>query len=190
MFFTQIEKAPVSFPKNKVTYDATSGVMNINVTTKFTQNLTGDYKVVIAIVEDSVKGTTTAYNQSNAYAGGTNGVMGGYEKLTNPVPAKMAIYMHVARALIGTYAGDGNALPDNLVANTDYPFDATYTIPTTWKAKNLKVVGMVVLAKQEKLIMQLNWILLISQVVLLLFQSILLLVEFIQIQVMICQMLN
>lgn len=144
MFFTQIEKAPVSFPKNKVTYDATSGVMNINVTTKFTQNLTGDYKVVIAIVEDSVKGTTTAYNQSNAYAGGTNGVMGGYEKLTNPVPAAKMVYMHVARALIGTYAGDGNALPDNLVANIDYPFDATYTIPATWKAKNLKVVSMIV----------------------------------------------
>lgn len=144
MFFSQIVKAPLSLPKNIVNYDPTANKLNIGVSTKFLQNLTGDYKVVITVVEDSVKGTTSAYNQSNAYAGGTNGVMGGFEKLTNPVPAAKMVYMHVARAVIGTYNGSSDALPNDLVANTEYNYSASIDIPTTWKAKNLKVISMII----------------------------------------------
>ncbi len=143
MFFAQIEKAPLSNPKNKVSLDAATGKMDIEVTTRFSQNLTGDYKVVVVIVEDSIKSTTSAYNQSNAYAGGASGVMGGYEKLANPVSYTKMVYMHVARALIGTYKGQDGSLPSAITADTDYKYKTSFAIPATWKLKNLKVISMV-----------------------------------------------
>lgn len=144
MFFAQIEKAPLSTPKAKVSFDAASGKMDIGVTTRFSQKLTGDYKVVVVILEDSIKGTTSVYNQSNAYAGGASGVMGGYEKLSNPVSYTKMVYMHVARALIGTYKGQDGSLPSTLEANTDYNYNTNYTVPAAWKVKNLKLVAMVI----------------------------------------------
>ena len=53
----------------------------------------------------------SGYNQSNAYAGGGNGVMGGFETLPSSVPAAQMVYDHVARVIAPSFTGYANSFP-------------------------------------------------------------------------------
>jgi hypothetical protein len=142
VFFDQIvELTPVILDLG-ASYDANTRLLNVEVKADFIEAVTGDYRFNLVVVEDGVKGTTSAYNQSNAYAGGGNGVMGGYEILPNPVPAARMVYNHVARAIMDGYAGTPGYLPDDIPVNTSYLKAYTYTIPATFNFNNLKLVAI------------------------------------------------
>ncbi|MEC3876701.1 T9SS-dependent choice-of-anchor J family protein [Chryseobacterium salviniae] len=99
-----------------------------------------NFRLAAVLVEDGVTGTTTGYRQSNYYAGGGSGVMGGFESLPNPVPASQMQYDHVGRMLLGGYAGQAGSVPsiitDGQVVN--YTFNAV--IPSTYNTSKLKAV--------------------------------------------------
>ncbi len=143
-FFDNIAIAPKATMKNVVTYNKTTNKMDIDVRTTFKENLSGDYKLVVVITEDSIKGTTAAYNQSNAYANNAAGVMGGFEKLPNPVSYTKMWYRHVARQLLTEWGGDAGSLPSNIVANTENSYKVSADIPTTYRIPYLKVISFVV----------------------------------------------
>lgn len=92
------------------------------------------------ITEDSVTGTTSGYDQINAYAGGGQGSMGGYENLPNPVPAALMVYDFVARALIGGFNGIENSIPDNLEANEEFTAEFSYQVPVGFDVEHMKAV--------------------------------------------------
>ncbi|MBK9720663.1 MAG: Omp28-related outer membrane protein [Saprospiraceae bacterium] len=123
-------------------YDATTKELTVEVKADFVEAVTGDHRFNLVIVEDGVKGTTSAYNQSNAYAGGTNGVMGGYEILPNPVPAARMTYNHVGRAIVDGWSGEQGFLPDDIPANTSYIKSYTYLIPTGYNPAKMRLVGL------------------------------------------------
>jgi len=108
----------------------------------FSEAVSGDHRFNLVVVEDGVKGTASGYNQSNAYAGGANGVMGGYELLPNPVPAARMVYNHVGRAIMDGWAGVAGYLPSDIPANTTYIKAYEYTIPATSVLGNIKLVAM------------------------------------------------
>jgi thiol-disulfide isomerase/thioredoxin len=117
----------------------------IDVSTTFrTVFSNANYRLGVVIIEDNVTGTGSGYNQANAYAGGGNGVMGGFESLPNPVPAANMVYDHVGRALLGGYTGQANSIPttitDGLVAN--YSF--SYTIPSSSNSANMSAVALLI----------------------------------------------
>src|SRR5690606_10342123 len=91
-FLNNIVIAPDAYMTNGASYNSGTGEWSISVTTEFVNTLTGNYKVAVVVTEDHVTGTGSGWSQSNAYAGGSNGVMGGYELLPNPVPAATMIY--------------------------------------------------------------------------------------------------
>lgn len=62
-------------------YTLASKELLVSTEIEFLEDATGDFNINLVLTEDGVKGTTSAYNQSNAYAGGTNGIMGGFELL-------------------------------------------------------------------------------------------------------------
>jgi hypothetical protein len=141
-FFERIVEAAQAKVEPKVTFETKSREMKIDFKVTFNADVKkGDYKFVAVVLEDSIKGTTTAYNQSNAYAGGASGVMGGYEKLANPVLAAKMFYNHTARKVLTNVAGD--ALKSNPkegdVSNLSYSF----VIPATSREKHVEVVGFV-----------------------------------------------
>jgi hypothetical protein len=127
---------------NGATYDAATGELQISVTTTFTQATAGDYTLSAAVIENNVKGTTTAYNQANAYAGGTNGVMGGFEALANPVPYTKMTYNEVARGLLSDYYGVPGSIPTSIPANGTYTANFTYTVTSANKYANMEIVGI------------------------------------------------
>lgn len=142
IFYDQIiELTPVRLDVGAA-YDPNTSLLKIEAKAEFTEDLNGDYRFNLVVVEDDVRGTSSGYNQSNAYAGGGSGVMGGYELLPNPVPASRMVYNHVGRAILDTYYGVAGYLPNDILANSTYIKSYDYTVPATFKFGNLKLVAM------------------------------------------------
>jgi hypothetical protein len=143
-FITSVVNAPVVTLKNGATYDPATRRLKVSVSNTTVSAMTGNYSVACVLTEDSIKGTGAGYNQANAYAGGGNGVMGGYEILPNPVPAARMVYDHVARIIVPSFGGYQNAFG----ASTDSGITTTYTytfdLPTAWKVEKLNIIGMVI----------------------------------------------
>ncbi|MBP6455316.1 MAG: Omp28-related outer membrane protein [Chitinophagaceae bacterium] len=142
-FLERIIIAPVAKLKNGATYNSSTGELNVSVTTDFLSTATGNYKLACVIVEDSVKGTTSGYNQSNAYAGGGNGPMGGYETKPNPVPASQMQYDHVARAIAPNFNGISNAFPNPATTGTSVTHNFGFNI-SNWKKEKMHIVGLLI----------------------------------------------
>ena len=123
--------------------------LKIDITAEFTQSLSGNYRFNAAVVEDEVTGTTSDYNQSNAYAGNDEGPMGGYEFLPSPVPAADMVYDHVARAILGGFNGTQGSLPATIDSGSVHNWSYNYIIPSDVDKEKLKVVSMIVVPNNE-----------------------------------------
>lgn len=110
----------------------------------YTSLSSADFNVAVVIVEDGVRGTTSGYNQANAYAGGQSGPMGGYENLPNPVPASMMVYNEVARAIPYGFRGKSGIIPATINEGDTFSFSVDYTSPTSENIDNLHSVAFVI----------------------------------------------
>jgi len=105
--------------------------ITINVTATFnTVFSAANFRLGAIIVEDDVTGTTSDYDQANVYSGGSYGPMGGYENLSDPVPASQMVYNHVGRALIGGYNGQANSVPATITDGQTVNYTFNYTVPS------------------------------------------------------------
>jgi hypothetical protein len=127
---------------NGATWNATTRQLDVSVTYTFTAAATTAWKVGLVITEDSVTGTTSQWAQSNAYAGGNNGVMGGFELLPNPVPASMMNYNHVAREITPSFAGLNNAFSAAPAIGDVRTFNFSYILPAGWDASQIHLIGL------------------------------------------------
>lgn len=108
--------------------------------TFFTDIDAADYSVVVAVLEDEVKGTGSGYAQVNAYANGVNGPMGGFENLPSPVPASQMVYQEVARALPFGFTGRATVIPAVVKDGDSFLFSANYTVPASFVIGNIRSV--------------------------------------------------
>jgi hypothetical protein len=141
-FINRIQIAPKGVMDIAAKYDAATKMMSVSVETTIESAISGDYRIACVIVEDDVTGTTSGYNQSNAYAGGGSGVMGGYEKLPNPVPAAQMVYDHVGRAIAPTFSGLPNAFGASASAGQKFIHNFTFDIDPSWDLTQMHVVSM------------------------------------------------
>lgn len=128
----------VSGTGNNITIDASATFRTV-----FTSADT-KYRLAVVMVEDNVKGTTSGYNQTNYYAGGGSGAMGGFESLPDPVPAAQMTYNHVGRALLGGYNGQASSIPATIADGQTATYQFTYTIPATSVRGNMHAVIMLI----------------------------------------------
>lgn len=143
-FFTRLQTAPKGVLTNGATWDPTTRLLNVSVSTEMLQATTGSYKVACVLTEDGVTGTGSGYNQSNAYAGGNNGVMGGFESLPSPVPAAQMVYDHVARAIAPSFTGQTGVVAATTNIGDNYTANFTFTLPSTWDETQMHIVGMLI----------------------------------------------
>jgi hypothetical protein len=142
-FLERIQIAPKAFIANGANWDAATRTLNVSATANFQETVTGNYKVAVVLTEDAVTGTESGYAQANAYAGGTNGAMGGYEDLPSPVPANQMVYDHVARAISPSFAGLPNAYMGVMNAGDVTTHNFTFVLPSEWDETNMHIVAMV-----------------------------------------------
>ena len=103
-----------------------------------------DFRLGVIMVEDDVTGTSSGYNQTNYYAGGSNGAMGGYESLPDPVPAAQMVYDHVGRALLGGYDGQAGSVPTTLSNGQVVSYTFNYTVPGTSDIANMHPIAVLI----------------------------------------------
>lgn len=116
--------------------------LDVSISLNFPNAMSGTgYKIVCVLTEDSVTGTGGSWSQSNAYAGGGSGVMGGFESLPNPVPYTMMHYDHVARAISPSFTGYAG-FPANITAGQTVTFNFQFTVPANWNTSRMHIVGM------------------------------------------------
>jgi hypothetical protein len=143
-FLDNILIAPSAFITNGANWDAATRVLDVSVSANFQTAADNNYKLAIVLSEDEVTGTGSTYGQSNAYAGGSAGVMGGYELLSNPVPASQMVYNHVARAIAPSFGGTNIAFPATINSGETYTINASFTLPSTWDETQMHIVSMLV----------------------------------------------
>ena len=143
-FYSRLQTAPKAFIQNGATWDPATRMLYVSVTADFQAAANNNYKIACVLTEDDVTGTTSGYNQSNAYAGGSNGVMGGFESLPNPVPAASMVYNHVARAIQPSFEGFANSFPATVNAGESYTVNFLFILPSSWDENNIHIIGMLI----------------------------------------------
>ena len=143
-FLTRIQIAPKAFITNGATWDAISRTLNVSVKADFQSVADNNYKLACVLTEDAVTGTGSGYNQSNSYAGGGNGVMGGFESLGNPVPAAQMVYDHVARAIAPSFNGYTNSFPATVNSGEQHTINFSFVLPTSWDENQIHIVGLLI----------------------------------------------
>ncbi len=129
--FNFITETPVATLSSDVEFfdDGTFRTVTATVNATFKEDVSGDYRLLAVVSEDFVTGTGNGYNQQNAYAGGANGPMGGFENLPATIPASDMIYNHVSRAILGGFTGQEGSLPGTMSAGETYSYTFTYVVP-------------------------------------------------------------
>lgn len=112
------------------------------LTTFFAEEQNVNYKVSFVLIENGIKG----YKQSNYYAGGKHGKMGGFEDL----PGSVAIDMdHVARMNYSFYGVDGS-IPTSVKADETVEYAAQLDVPKNIQnADNLYLIALLINSKGE-----------------------------------------
>lgn len=137
------EFCPASFSLSGIFTDATKKSIKLSTSTIFNANYNGtaNFRIAYVVTENNVKGTATGYNQSNYYAGGSYGTMGGFEALSNPVPAAQMTYQDVARQIYSSFTGITGSVPATINLNQELKYEYTITLPTT--INNLSEVDII-----------------------------------------------
>jgi hypothetical protein len=142
-FLNRLQTPPVGVLTNTAVWEPSTRTLTVNVKTDFMLAANNNYKLACVLTEDGVTGTTAGYAQANAYAGGANGVMGGYELLPSTVPAAQMVYDHVARIISPSF--DGAAVFPSVVNPNDSHTEVfTFILPETWNVSNMHIVSMLI----------------------------------------------
>lgn len=143
-FIPQVQVPASAFLKVGADWDAGTRKLKVSVSYNFQTEITGNWKAALAIVENGVKGTGSGWAQKNYYAGGSEGPMGGYEALPNPVPAAQMVYDDVARLILPSFAGQPNSFPSPSATGSTHTLNFEVDVPAAWNPDNLHLVGMLI----------------------------------------------
>lgn len=127
-----------------VDWDAATRRVDVTSSVQFLEEMNGDFRIAVAYTEEGVTGTASGYAQVNAYSGGAQGPMGGYENLPSPVPANLMVYNHVARQIVGGFTGAANSVPASNPAGSVMSYQSSYTVPAAFNINNMHAVTMVI----------------------------------------------
>jgi hypothetical protein len=130
-YYKQIINAftPASLSLNAVFLDETK--KNIALTSKIVFNTkydgNADFRIAFVVIENDV----TGFTQNNAFSGGEYGIMGGFEKLPDPVPANQMIFQNVARGIFDSFNGISGSIPSSVNINEEIRYAYTLKLPVS-----------------------------------------------------------
>lgn len=115
--------------------------IDVGVTVKPATDLSGDFRLLLVVTEDDVKGTGPGWDQANGYAGGVMGVMGKYQTKPDPVPYQDVQYNYVARAILPAPDG-GKTFATELKYNGSYYQNFRFRMEEHWDKNKLRAIVM------------------------------------------------
>lgn len=121
-----------------VNFNAGSRSLQVEVEARFFANHTGEKRFNLIVIEDSVTGSGTGYDQVNAY---NNQAGSKWYKKGNPI--KNFYHRHVVRKLIGGAWGVDNSLPNTVQAGDVKTYTFSTKLDNTWKPEKMYLVATV-----------------------------------------------
>jgi len=127
-----------------VTYNSITRIVNATVTTDFVAIISGDMRINLWIVEDSVVGSGYGYDQhtydynnseSPFYHVGVEG--------TNADSIPGYVHRHVLRGAASPAWGTAGVIPSSVSNGQNFSTDYTYTIPSAWDENQITLVAFV-----------------------------------------------
>jgi hypothetical protein len=135
---------PVIVDIQNINYNSSTRLLSYTLVASCVTALNGTFNFSSVLTEDSVHGTTTAYNQTNYYANNAQGLMGGWESKPSPIPAAQMYYPHVARALVDGFNGTTGSIPSSNPWGSVITKSYTITLDPAWNPAHINIVGMVI----------------------------------------------
>ncbi len=123
------------------------GTLTSNVRVRVADaNANADYNVSVVLTEDGltgIEGPGEQWGQINAYSGGNQGPMGGFEYFGGSVPSQVWPYSHVGRALISGYDGI-NGVTGNFGAGESIIVEMDdFGMNADWNMANMHIIAIV-----------------------------------------------
>lgn len=118
--------------------DETYKKLSVETTMRFAENRDGlNLKLAYVLLEDSIE-----YIQSNYYANGERGEMGGFEDLPSYVRIKGN---HIARTIKSNWKGIANSVPAQVVADSVFTYSYAFALPSSvLDRENLSLVTLLI----------------------------------------------
>jgi len=136
--------SPATIDFVNYSWDAVNRIVSFDLQSEFVVDIHNELRYAVVISEDSLWGTSSGWNQSNYYSGGSNGPMCGFENMPGTIPAASMHYDHVAREILDSPYGTQGSLPSNILAGEVHSYNYTYTIPGAWKYENIHFIGLII----------------------------------------------
>jgi hypothetical protein len=124
---------------SSVSWNSSSRNISATVNISILNNMpTGDYRVGLYIVEDSVTGTGAGYDQSNVYDQSTGNPFFG---MGDPIVGY--VHRHVVRAILPSTWGLTGLVPPTPLAAQNFSTVFNYTLPLTYNENKVHLVAYV-----------------------------------------------
>ena len=129
-------------------YNTSTKSASVTVTANFVDTASGDIRISCLLVEDKVTGGAS-YDQHNYGGNGCRAGDASSEFYSYPclIPTSLTgqVFYHkdVVRINLAPTFGTAGVIPSSVTAGLHFSKSYSYTMPTTWKDSNMKVVAFV-----------------------------------------------
>lgn len=136
---TRLAVAPQMSVSLNATWNSATRNISVLVTANILANLpTGDYRFNLYVVEDSVTGSGSGYDQSNIY----NSVTGNpFYGLGDPITGY--VHRHVVRAILPASWGQAGIIAPTPIAGQSFSTTFNYVLPASYNENRIKLVAFV-----------------------------------------------
>jgi hypothetical protein len=123
-----------------------SNILKVSLTVNIQNSINGNYKLACVLVEDSVTGNSSQYNQANSYSGGgslvdVDGV--DWNTLPTSVSYSQMIYRHVGRSVSPSFTGEPLSSTSFMVGDTE-TICFEFILDPSWDQSQINIVGMLI----------------------------------------------
>lgn len=136
---------PVAALDFSLAYDKASGRIDTETEVSFADFYADkDYRLAYVVIENDVHHPgDNKYCQGNAYAGGGEGPMGGFEDKPASIPSEDMWFQEVARGLMSPFGGVGDIIPRSMKALQTATHSYSFTLPAA--VENLEKARVIVM---------------------------------------------
>lgn len=132
------QDAAVEVNLKNVSFNSGTRRVTCQLEAKINRDITGPVRVNVVVVEDSVIGSGSQFDQVNAF-----NTQSGHPFYQRGNPVKNYPHRHVARFMAdGTWGATG-VIPDNPKAGAVYTKNYSFTVNAAWKPERMSLVGLV-----------------------------------------------
>jgi len=122
------------------TWDSISRTITASVIANYTDNSAGDARIVLMIIEDSVTGNSSNYDQANAYNNTTGHPLYGLGNTISGFPHRNVLRDYSTGGAFGV----DNLIPHIVSAGGNFQYTFNYTLPNTFDENQISLVAAVV----------------------------------------------